>query len=394
MRPFAALFFVLTSFCLHAQDSDLLLKDSILTTQIKETVKEVNKKYSDEIADLNKRYEALLDSLQKATNVTSRVRLLTSRTELLEARQAYIDSIELKTFIGNEQVAVVNLLGISENIKPLDLFTKTKEFFSELENFSDLSNYKEFNDWFAAFRKHAEEKKNKELTMSLATSIIQKTAGVSNLVAKLPVVGPYAQVLFSAFDAFTKTQNKEDKTKSREMIALYLKLSDIKTNTGLIDHEWENLKKDLDKFKDDYNIVLAQTLKAIQSDNLEFQTDFLQQTNTDIKLAYYNDARQIVSSNVQQSKKTNPDKWKTKVFEFINEVQNLKIRFGTITLRMQDNIKRYKQVLQQYAKDENREIASRSKTLVQKLDSINEEFLKNFNPEDYVRQSHKMYTYY
>ena len=178
------------------------------------------------------------------------------------------------------------------------------------------------------------------------------------------------------------------------MIALYLKLSDIKTNTGLIDHEWENLKKDLDKLKDDYNIVLAQTLKAIQSDNLEFQTDFLQQTNTDIKLAYYNDARQIVSSNVQQSKKTNPDKWKTKVFEFINEVQNLKIRFGTITLRMQDNIKRYKQVLQQYAKDENREIASRSKTLVQKLDSINEEFLKNFNPEDYVRQSHKMYTYY
>ena len=146
MRPFVALFFVLTSFCLHAQDSDLLLKDSILTTQIKETVKDVNKKYSDEIADLNKRYEALLDSLQKATNVTSRVRLLTSRTELLEARQAYIDSIELKTFIGNEQVAVVNLLGISENIKPLDLFTKTKEFFSELENFSDLSNYKEFND--------------------------------------------------------------------------------------------------------------------------------------------------------------------------------------------------------------------------------------------------------
>lgn len=91
-----------------------------------------------------------------------------------------------------------------------------------------------------------------------------------------------------------------------------------------------------------------------------------------------------------ERKSKNPENWKQEYCNQMVTVQNLKIRFGTITFRILENYKKYNQLIDKYKKDNY--LKERMTQLQAKLDMVKGSFESTFNPQDYIKASREMYT--
>jgi hypothetical protein len=70
-------------------------------------------------------------------------------------------------------------------------------------------------------------------------------------------------------------------------------------------------------------------------------------------------------------------------------VQNLKIRFGTLTFRILENLDKYKGLIKKYKQDEY--LKDKVDQLDLKLNLVRNSFESTFNPQDYIKASNEMY---
>ena len=83
------------------------------------------------------------------------------------------------------------------------------------------------------------------------------------------------------------------------------------------------------------------------------------------------------------------ENWKQDYYNQMVNVQNLKIRFGTLTFRIMENLDKYQALINKYKDDEF--LKTRVAELGLKLNMVRNSFESTFNPQEYIRASNEMY---
>ena len=151
---------------LHAQVNDSIpsekkLKDKILT-EIQNTLDKKNVTLDSTIKKIDYRIDNIDSLLKTSTNAKERADKLLERVQIIEDKQKALEENELNIYQANYQSAIINLLSIEREIKPLLLFNATKNFFTELSSVSNPLTYSGYQEWFKKFKLYVQ--KNKKMT--------------------------------------------------------------------------------------------------------------------------------------------------------------------------------------------------------------------------------------
>ncbi|RXK83310.1 hypothetical protein [Filimonas effusa] len=336
----------------------------------------------EKVGDLDKSIKESKDAKEKADKLLLRV-------QALEDKQRAIDQNELNIFQANYQSALVNLVSMDREIKPLLLFNSTQAFFGGLGEAANPMNYPGFQEWYKQFNTYLQSNKEKSPMLSITSSLLNVTGSATGLV---PLTGPITSALFSSMTSYIDNMGKKEKdlkAQSEKMLALTMKLSQFNYDKDQIENEWETITKELKDLQGKYEKSITENLKTLNVSTADFSANFTKENDAEKRYLYLTELRKKAAEKVSKEKEANPKEWKQQVFVPMNEVQSLKLRFGQTTFRISQNIVKYNDLFAKYRNDE--QLGSRIKDLEVRLKELQETFDKAFDPLDYINSANKMY---
>lgn len=388
---------LLFSMASYAQPDEPLIEESV-DRALKENVLESIQKSRDsadlaissELVSLEKRI-LLLDSLLNRGVVSEKekVQRLLERVKLIEDVQDANQQAQLNTFQGNYQSAVINLVSMDRELKPLVLFSAAKDFYSSLNNVSNPTTYPGFTQWFATYKAYLERERKKEATAAVVSNLLSITG---DLTKGTPLSGPLAQTLFVSIGNFVNSigsNQKELRAQSEKMFGLTMTLSQFTHDKDLIETEWDDINKELAELSKIYNQALVQNLRVLEIDTVTFKQRFTKETDANRRFVYLNELTKVISDAVAQERTKNPKAWKETFRYEMKTVQSLKVRFGNLTFRISQNLGKYQSLIDKYKNDP--EVGSRVKDLEIKLKSLKGSFDDLFDPLEYIKSADRMY---
>ncbi len=332
-----------------------------------------------------------LDESIKNTNSSSeKIEKLVERVQILEEKQSELDKNAISVYKYNYSSAVLNLASMEREIKPLNLFNSSREFYTTLDKVSNPMTYPGYEAWFKEFEKYIEDNKKDQARLAALSHIIQVTG---NLAEGTPFTGMFAGSLFDGIGTFINSLGRRDKDlreKSMNMFKLTTSVSQFTHDKDLIETEWKAITKSLDELKELQNRAMEENFVAILGINRsDFKKNFTDETDAKKRTQYIIDISKIAEDKISEVKNKNPENWKQEYYNQMVTVQNLKIRFGTLTFRILENLDKYKVLINKYKQDEF--LKDRVAQLDLKLDLVRNSFETTFNPQDYIRASNEMY---
>ncbi|WP_261376858.1 hypothetical protein [Gillisia sp. Hel_I_86] len=81
-------------------------------------------------------------------------------------------------------------------------------------------------------------------------------------------------------------------------------------------------------------------------DKNEFRKRFTDETDVKKRTRYILDISKIAEDKIVEERNKNGENWKQDFYNKMVTVQNLKIRFGTLTFRILDNLDKYKLLIE------------------------------------------------
>jgi len=342
------------------------------------------------IKQLDAKIDNLDESIKNTSSSSEKVDKLLERVQVLEQRQQELDKNTVSVYKYNYSSAVLNLASMEREIKPLNLFNSSKEFYGTLEKTSNPMNYDGYAAWFKEFQKYIEENKKDEARLAALSHIIDVTG---NLAEGTPFTGMFAGSLFDGIGSFINSLGRRDRDlreKSMKMFNLTTSVSQFTHDKDLIETEWKGITKSLNELKELQNHAMEENVVGILGINKDdFQKRFTNETDAKKRTQYILDISKIAENKIVEEKAKNPENWKQQYYNQMEAVQNLKIRFGTITFRILENLDKYKVLIDKYKHDEF--LKDRMNQLELKLDLVRGSFESTFNPQEYIRASNEMY---
>jgi hypothetical protein len=376
----------------HAQTADTLtdkqMKDKVLG-EIQTSLDRRTKTMDSTVSKLDERVDALDKSILETKDAKEKADKLLLRVQALEDRQKAIDENDLYIYQANYQSAIVNLVSMEREIKPLILFNSTKTFFDQLGQASNPMNYPGYKDFFSGFNKYMENNKAEETGLGVAANVLS-SAGTE--MGSVPVTGPMTFALFSGMSSYMSSmgnKHKELREQSEKMVLLTMKVSQFDYDQGLIENEWASIEAELDNLQKIYASDLQQDLATLKIDPKDFQAGFSQESDAESRYQYLTMMRQSAADFATAERQRNPKDWKQKIYYQMMDVQSLKMRFGQITFRISENIGRYESLFDKYKLDP--QIGPEIVNLQGKLADLRNTFDKAFDPLDYIASTTKMY---
>lgn len=110
---------------------EMNLRDKVLN-DIQKSFDTRNKTLDSTVTTLDQRLSTLDRSISQSKNASEKADKLQERVQAVEEKQKAIEQNELNLFQANYQSAMVNLVSMDREIKPLLLFNSTKSFFNAL----------------------------------------------------------------------------------------------------------------------------------------------------------------------------------------------------------------------------------------------------------------------
>ncbi|RFM29766.1 hypothetical protein [Deminuibacter soli] len=389
LLSYAALWLALGAFAQNTDTvSDKQLKDRVLN-EIQTSFDKRNKLLDSTVFHLDERVNVLDKSIKDSKDVKEKADKLLQRVQILEDKQKAIDQNELNIFQANYQSAVVNLVSMDREIKPLVLFNSTKEFFGSLSEAGNPLNYPGFKEWYQSFNNYLQKNKTQSPMLAVTSNLLTFTGDVSKGV---PLTGPITSALFSSMTSYIDNIGKKEKdlkAQSEKMMTLTMKISQFDYDKDQIEHEWETITKELKDLQKKYDQSIADNLGILKINNADFGASFSKENDAEKRYQYLTSMRQKAADFVAAERAGNPKEWKQKIFFQMNAVQSLKLRFGQITFRISENIVKYADLFTKYRNDE--QLGGKVKDLELKLKDLQETFDKTFDPLDYINSASKMY---
>ncbi len=369
----------------------------ITDKQLKESViKEINTERRNEVAISEqqiKKYETTINQLDVQSSQLKKnrdkIENLLKRIDALEDKNVAIQSKETSLYSSNYQTAVINLAFLESDLKPLNLFQSSRKFFTSLNNISNPMNYPEYKDWYEKFKEYVEKEKNQEIRLSVLNDMLTVT---SDLTKETPLTGPIVGLLFDGITKYIGTlgrSKRELREQSERMMSLTMVLGQYSNEIKLIENEWEEIDKSLADLQVLYDEYITYNLGLINESKSNYELNFANETNGMKKLNYLNNLRELANKKVETEKTENPNNWKPTFYYEMEKVQALKIRFGEITKRIQQNFEKYNDLILRYEKSPL--LQSNMVELKEKLGNLKENFSDSFNSENYINDANTMY---
>ncbi len=339
------------------------------------------------------RLDAKLDNLDRAIvssrSASDKADKLYERVQSLEKRQTTLEENELNVYQANYQSAVVNLVSMDREIKPLLLFDVAKNFFSSMTDAGNPMNYPGYDVWFKTFKVYIEDQKSKDSHLLVLSKLI---ALAGDITKGAPFAGPLAQSMFQGIGSYINSlgkNKKELRTESEKMFVLTAKLSQFTHDKNLIDNEWQSITKELDGLQSLYDQTLNKNLTLLTISKPDFQTQFTKEYDANSRVKYVQALSQKASDFVFAQKAVHPKDWKEPVYYQEMDIQSLKLRFGRITMRISENMDKYTDLIKKYKSDA--DLGAKITSLESKLTELKDLFDKTFDPIDYISSANRMY---
>lgn len=342
------------------------------------------------IKQIDQKLNNLDESIKNSNSASDKIEKLVQRVQMLEEKQSELDKNSISVYKYNYSSAVLNLASMEREIKPLNLFNSSREFYTTLDKVSNPMNYPGYSEWFQEFQKYINENKKDEARLAALSHLITVTG---NLAEGTPFTGMFAGSLFDGIGIFINSLGRRDKElqeKSLEMFKLTTSVSQFTHDKDLIETEWKAITKSLEELKELQQKALEDNIVNILGiDKKEFQKKFTDETDAKKRTQYILDISKIAEDKIAEEKNKDPENWKQDYYNQMIAVQNLKIRFGTLTFRILENLTKYKVLINKYKQDPY--LKDKISNLELKLDLVRNSFESTFNPQDYIRASNEMY---
>lgn len=398
MNAMTIVLVLMVSFIAKAQQDSVSLsleqslKNSLLKS-IEQKTDSLNNELGTKLFDLDTKIQLLDKSLEQTSNEQLLAEKLVERVKLIEDFQQAERESELNVFKGNYQSAIINLVSMERELKPLILFNTTRDFFTTLKSVSNPTSYPGFNDWYSGFKSYVNENKETSATLGVVSNLMSLTGDLS---AGTPIFGTFSQALFMGMSNYVDNlggkKNADLKRESQKMFELVTELGQFTSDMNLVETEWEAIDVELEELKKLYEQNLAKNLKILDVKKVDFDDRYTQENDANKRYQYLNELTEIISTRVSKEKDDNPKNWKNTFYYEMTEIQSLKVRFGTITFRISENINKYTDLIEKYKTSQ--QIGPKMADLEYKLNNLKNSFDKTFSPLDYINSATKMYKVY
>ena len=382
-----------TSAPIKTPDTTSLSSDKDIRNKVLNDIQDNLDKKTKNIDQTLSRLDSKVDSLDReiaaSRDAREKADKLLLRVQALETKQQAIEQNELNVYQANYQSAIINLVSMDKEIKPLMLFNAAKSFFSTLNETSDPMKYPGYQDWYKKFYAYIQKEKDKEPALNVLNDMVQITG---NLSAATPIAGPVSQALFLGIDSYINSlgaRKKELRDQSQKMFLLTAKLSQFDYDKDLIGQQWEIVTKELEKLQIHYDTILNQNLALLKVPVAEYQQRFNKETDADKRYQFLTALRKEASSLVTDRKTADAKNWKQPIYYELMDVQSLKLRFGDLTFDIRGILSKYSQLVAKYRNDP--EIGLKVQELEVKLNALDDTFDGAFDPTEYINSATRMY---
>ncbi|MDE3125350.1 MAG: hypothetical protein KGK14_07540, partial [Bacteroidota bacterium] len=275
-------------------NNEKLLREKILN-DIQQNLEKKNQVFDSTILHINERVDNLDSAIKVTTSVKVKADKLVERVQALEDKQKAQDQNEMNIYQANYQSAVVNLVSMQREIKPLILFNTTREFFTALSDAGNPMNYAGYKKWFDQFKAFVKANKQKESMLTVSNNLLNFSGSAAQAV---PVVGPISSVLFSGMSTYVNSLGKKEKelrTESEKMITLTAKVGQFDYDKSEVEHEWKLITDELNNLQKLYGKSLEKNLHMLQVQMDDFNQNFSQESDAEKRYQYLTDLRQKAS---------------------------------------------------------------------------------------------------
>ncbi|MDX1761967.1 MAG: hypothetical protein R3218_07420 [Christiangramia sp.] len=342
------------------------------------------------IKEIDSKITNLDESIKNTNSASEKVEKLLERVKYLEERQEEIDKNTISVYKYNYSSAVLNLASMEREIKPLNLFNSSREFYTTLDAVGNPMNYEGYQEWFGKFKKYIAEEKEDDARLAALNHMLQVTG---DLAKGTPFTGMFAGSLFDGISQFIGSLNRRDKElkeQSMKMLKLTTSIAQFTHDKDLIETEWEGINKSLNELKELQNKAIEDNLvEILDIDRKDFSDNFTNETDAKKRTQYILDISKVAENKIVEERKMNPENWKQEYHDQMLSVQNLKIRFGMLTFRILENLEKYEKLINKYENDPY--LKDEMKNLRLKLNMVRNSFESTFNPQEYIRASNEMY---
>ncbi|WP_044046357.1 hypothetical protein [Niabella soli] len=364
------------------------LRDKVLD-DIQKSFTSKTKSFDSTVTQLDQRMSALDKSITESKDAKDKADKLVKRVQAVEEKQKAIEQNELNIFQANYQSAIVNLVSMEREIKPLILFNSTKAFFNSLNATGNPLNYDGYTKWYNSYAAFVKEKKAESPALTVTSNLLTFASGFSKGV---PVTGPITSALFSSMTTYIDNIGKKEKAlkaQSEEMLTLTMKISQFNYDNNRIENEWEAITAELQDLQKKYDKSLKENLAIIKITPADFDNNFSKENDAEKRYQYLTKLRDLAAGFVTNEKQNNPKEWRQAAYIQMNDVQSLKQRFGQVTFRISQNLLKYKELFDKYRNDP--QLGSRIKDLEIKMRDLQESFDKTFDPLEYINSANRMF---
>lgn len=368
--------------------TDKSIKDRALT-EIQESLERKTKTIDSTVVALDARLTSLDRAILASIDVQDKADKLVQRIQALEMRQSAIEENEHTVFQANYQSAIVNLVYMDREIKPLVLFNTTQGLFSMLSEIGNPMQYPEFREWFKGFQSYVEKEKSREPSLNVLSNLLMLTGDLSR---GAPLAGPLTQTMFSGIGMYINSlgKNRTDlRSQSEKMFVITAKLGQFTHDKNLIENEWENITREMKELQALYDSVLRINLGMLKVTKAEFLRNFTNEYDASKRIHYLSALSEIAARQVTQEVNANPKEWKETFYYQMMDIQALKISFGRLTLRISENISRYNALIDKYKADG--DIGKSVAAMELKLNELMNTFESTFSPVEYISAATRMY---
>ncbi len=390
---FTIVFLVVIVFRASAGETDSVLTEKNvrerILNDIQQNLDRKNKALDSTITKLDDRVGKLDSVLKMTGNPKDRIDRLVERVQVLEEKQKAIEQNEINVYEANYQSAMINLVSMDREIKPLILFRTSKDFFNSLTETSNPMSYEAFRKGFEKFRVYADKIKDNNATLKAVSEVI----GASGyLTAGLPIVGAYSQIMFAGMAEYVNSighKRKELKAEAEKMFAITASLSQFTTDKNMIENEWDGITQSLEEMQAYYDSVINRNLRMVGIQRCDMNSCFTKQSDANRRYIYLSTLRQKAAEYVLAMKKESPKEWKENIYYQLMDVQSIKVRYGDITYRIVHHINKYSVLINKYKT--NKDIGQNVSKLDEKLSHLKATFDDTFEPTQYAHSATQMY---
>ncbi len=369
-------------------NSETKIREKILE-DIRLNLEQKNKSFDSTVSKLDLKI-GLLDSAIKFTvSPKEKMDKLVERVQMLEEKQKALEENELITYEANYQSAVINLVSMDREIKPLILFHTTKDFFDALSETSNPMNYDGYRTAYDKFKLYVDKHKGNDVTLKAISDMFDISGGMA---MRLPITGAFVQLTFSGMAKYINSighRKREMRKEAEKMFDITTKLSMFAGERDMIEAEWDGITESLNSMQSNYDSVLECNLAMLGTNKTDFYKRFTKESDANERYAYLTELRQRAADYVLRIRKADPKDWRENIYYQLTDVQTLKIKYGDITYNIRRHIDKYDELINKYKTDN--VIGSHVVKLDQKLNRLKETFDSTFEPKEYVHAATRMY---